>query len=97
MDVKAEHFERQVQRAEQERDEWEKKHSVGEVTSKFGQCSEANRTSPSGSRREVPAVQEGSRRGRRSNGELGEFLSGDLSDSTNSSFSKVLSRQQLSP
>jgi tropomyosin len=25
VDVKAEHFERQVQRAEQERDEWEKK------------------------------------------------------------------------
>ena len=28
VDVKAEHFERQVQRAEQERDEWEKKHGV---------------------------------------------------------------------
>jgi len=26
VDVKAEHFERQVQRAEQERDAWEKKH-----------------------------------------------------------------------
>lgn len=73
MDVKAEHFERQVQRAEQERDEWEKKHSVGGVTSKFEQCSEANHTSPSGSRREVPAVQEGARRGRRSNGELGRL------------------------
>jgi hypothetical protein len=28
VDVKAEHFERQVSRAEQERDEWEQKHSV---------------------------------------------------------------------
>ena len=28
VDVKAEHFERQVQRAEQERDAWEKKYEV---------------------------------------------------------------------
>lgn len=28
VDVKAEHFERQVTRAEQERDDWEQKHSV---------------------------------------------------------------------
>lgn len=28
VDVKAEHFERQVSRAEQERDEWERKHGV---------------------------------------------------------------------
>lgn len=28
VDVKAEHFERQVQRVEQERDEWEKKYEV---------------------------------------------------------------------
>lgn len=28
VDVKAEHFERQVQRAEQERDQWEKKYEV---------------------------------------------------------------------
>lgn len=28
MDVKAEHFERQVVRAEQERDQWEKKYEV---------------------------------------------------------------------
>jgi hypothetical protein len=28
VDVKAEHFERQVQRAEQERDGWEKKYEV---------------------------------------------------------------------
>jgi hypothetical protein len=28
VDVKAEHFERQVQRSEQERDEWERKHGV---------------------------------------------------------------------
>ena len=28
VDVKAEHFERQVQRAEQERDQWEQKHEV---------------------------------------------------------------------
>jgi len=31
VDVKAEHFERQVTRAEQERDEWEAKHSVSPV------------------------------------------------------------------
>ena len=29
VDVKAEHFERQVQRLEQERDQWEKKYEVG--------------------------------------------------------------------
>lgn len=28
VDVKAEHFERQVQRVEQERDDWERKHGV---------------------------------------------------------------------
>jgi hypothetical protein len=28
VDVKAEHFERQVQRVEQERDQWEKKYEV---------------------------------------------------------------------
>lgn len=28
VDVKAEHFERQVQRAEQERDQWEQKYEV---------------------------------------------------------------------
>ena len=28
VDVKAEHFERQVSRVEQERDEWERKHGV---------------------------------------------------------------------
>lgn len=32
VDVKAEHFERQVTRLEQERDEWEKKYEVRNVT-----------------------------------------------------------------
>jgi tropomyosin len=31
VDVKAEHFERQVQRVEQERDLWEKKYEVREI------------------------------------------------------------------
>lgn len=35
VDVKAEHFERQVQRLEQERDEWERKH--GEAVEKYQQ------------------------------------------------------------
>lgn len=36
VDVKAEHFERQVQRAEQERDAWEKKYEVRLFT--INQC-----------------------------------------------------------
>ena len=32
VDVKAEHFERQVQRVEQERDQWERKYEVRELT-----------------------------------------------------------------
>lgn len=38
VDVKAEHFERAVQRAEQERDDWEKKHGVSVMR---GGCREA--------------------------------------------------------
>jgi tropomyosin len=35
VDVKAEHFERQVQRAEQERDMWEKKYEVTRATLRY--------------------------------------------------------------
>jgi hypothetical protein len=40
VDVKAEHFERQVTRAEQERDDWEQKHSVSSIS--LGEQNEAN-------------------------------------------------------
>lgn len=36
VDVKAEHFERAVQRAEQERDEWEKKYGVSACAGEDG-------------------------------------------------------------
>ena len=62
VDVKAEHYERQVQRAEQERDEWERKHGVSSIKQGKSQAD------MSGSCGKVPAVQTGARRGRCSNG-----------------------------
>ena len=61
VDVKAEHFERQVTRAEQERDEWEKKHGVSYLSQ---ETSRQKLTQSTGSSREVPAIQARARRGR---------------------------------
>ena len=62
VDVKAEHFERQVQRVEQERDQWERKYEVRELTPEAlsPQCL----TLDAGGRREVPSVQGRARRAR---------------------------------
>ena len=63
VDVKAEHFERQVQRLEQERDQWEKKYEVRSeccvlwlwfCISQFYE----------GCAREIPAIKERARRAR---------------------------------
>jgi hypothetical protein len=70
VDVKAEHYERQVTRAEQERDEWERKHGVG--SSWIAMCDPELMFT--GSCREVHAIKEGARRCRCSNGKLGESL-----------------------
>jgi hypothetical protein len=43
VDVKAEHFERQVTRAEQERDDWEQKHSVSFLSLAFQDRADYNR------------------------------------------------------
>lgn len=67
VDVKAEHFERQVTVVTQERDDWESKHAVGGSCRARMICAKF-----SGSRREVPAVKEGARRGCRPDGELGK-------------------------
>jgi hypothetical protein len=63
VDVKAEHFERQVTRAEQERDDWEQKHSV----STLPPISVMLLTTTGGCR-EVPAIQARARRACRLNG-----------------------------
>ena len=60
VDVKAEHFERQVTRAEQERDDWEQKHSV--ISPLFRIWTRLTKT---GGSREVPAIQARTRRARR--------------------------------
>ena len=70
VDVKAEHYERQVTRAEQERDEWERKHGVGQPWI----IPLLPITDDPGSRRKVHAIKEGARRRCRSDGELGEFF-----------------------
>ena len=56
VDVKAEHFERQVQRVEQERDHWEKKYEVSSVSSPIAPVRSNDLP---GSGREIPKVQEG--------------------------------------
>jgi hypothetical protein len=68
VDVKAEHFERQVQRVEQERDEWERKHGVCRLV--YYRSSIADKFQ--GSSREVSAVETRTGRGCCPDGELGE-------------------------
>lgn len=60
-------MERQVQRAEQERDEWERKHGVGQsqLPKSFSHLHAA------GSSREIPAVEARTGRSCRADGELG--------------------------
>lgn len=78
VDVKAEHFERQVARIEQDRDEWERKYGVShhcnpsKATKAVTTPQRQYASLTAGSRREVPAVQTGVGRGGRSDGELGE-------------------------
>ena len=62
VDVKAEHFERQVQRVEQERDQWERKYEVRRLTPEplSPQCLTLN----AGGGREVPSIQGRARRAR---------------------------------
>ena len=61
VDVKAEHFERQVQRLEQERDQWEKKYEVrkGLAPKISTQCSCPCSTGSGG---EVQGIEKGARR-----------------------------------
>ena len=68
--MKAEHFERQVQRLEQERDAWEKKYEVS-VAFYSGAASPVNvliRCFATGRRSEVQGLQGGARRSRREHG-----------------------------
>ena len=75
VDVKAEHFERQVTRLEQERDQWEKKYEVRNIilASSYGPpdplCRHPlTRLLIPGSKREVSRVEAGARRARRQHG-----------------------------
>jgi len=65
MDLKAEHFERQVHTLEQERDQWEKKHEVRQINQRSFSPYTLLYT---GGPREVPGLQEGARRARRQHG-----------------------------
>jgi len=65
MDLKAEHFERQVQTLEQERDAWERKYEVSQIDQRsFIPHSPLSTGSP----QEVSGLQEGARRARREHG-----------------------------
>jgi hypothetical protein len=69
VDVKAEHFERQVTRAEQERDDWEQKHSV-----RFLLPLRRMKLTIVGGCREVPAIQARARRACRLDGRSCRFF-----------------------
>ena len=65
MDLKAEHFERQVHTLEQERDQWEKKYEVRQISQR---SFSSHILLSTGHPREVSGLQEGARRARRQHG-----------------------------